>query len=94
MMKTLYWVYILECNNGSYYTGYTNHLIKRYHLHLSGKASKFTRSFKPLRLLQHWVVAHQSTALRLEKHIKSLTRAEKERIISEPGLLEGIIVTD
>lgn len=79
--KVYYWVYMLECDNGSFYTGYTHHLIKRYRLHLSGKACKYTRSFKPLSLLHSWVFEEKSSAMKFEKHVKSLTREEKEHII-------------
>lgn len=82
-----FWVYILECENNRYYTGYTNHLIKRYHCHVSGKASKFTRSFKPIRVAQCWSVAEKSHAMKMERYIKSLTRLEKEKIIDDPFLM-------
>ena len=47
MNEIYYWVYILNCENGAFYTGYTTDLIRRYHEHLEG-SSKYTRSFKPL----------------------------------------------
>lgn len=83
-VKCTYWVYVLECDNGAYYTGYTDHLIKRYRLHVSGKGGKFTRSFKPIRLLQSWVFDNKSSAMRAEKWIKQLTRKEKEHLLCSP----------
>lgn len=83
-----YWVYILLCNNKSYYTGYTTDLEKRYQLHLAGKASKFTRSFKPLKIAQSWHVKNDlSQAMKMECFIKKLTRAQKEEIIQFPDKL-------
>lgn len=77
----MYWVYMLACENGAYYTGYTDHLIRRYHLHVNGKAAKFTRSFKPVGLLASWVFDDKSSAMRFENQLKSLTRKEKESLL-------------
>lgn len=83
-----YWVYILLCENSCYYTGYTINLEKRYAAHLNGTASKYTRSFKPVRIAQSWKIAgEKSLAMKIEKHIKKLSRAEKEKIIKNPNLL-------
>ena len=50
-----YYVYILLCKNGSYYTGYTTDIKRRYKEHLKGTAkSKYTRSFKVKNLAQCW----------------------------------------
>ena len=43
------WVYVLECGDGSYYTGWTNDLAKRVKSHQSGKGGKYTRSRKAKR---------------------------------------------
>lgn len=83
-----YWVYILHCENDSYYTGYTNNLVKRYHSHLNGSGKcKYTRSFKPISIAQCWMVSDKVLAMQLERHIKKLSRTEKERIISSPSML-------
>ena len=76
-----YWVYILLCENGAYYTGYTNDLEARYQQHLSGKGAKYTRSFKPIKIVQSWEVADKSTAMKMEAQLKKLTRKEKEEMI-------------
>lgn len=82
-MNKEYWVYILLCNNGSYYTGYTHNLEQRYQDHLAGKASKYTRSFKPLRIVKFWkMIGDKSLAMKLEAKIKNLSRAEKEKLIA------------
>lgn len=83
-MPKTFWVYILECSNGSYYTGYTVDLTKRYQAHLKGSASKYTRSFKPIRIAQSWKVDDKSTAMKLEKYIKQLSRQEKEKLLFRP----------
>jgi putative endonuclease len=95
MFKKSYWVYILLCSNNTYYTGYTNDLGKRYAAHVAGTASKYTRSFKPIKIAQSWEIeGEKSSAMKIERYIKKLTRREKERIIKSPsslyeGRLEG-----
>lgn len=87
-----YWVYILYCNNNCYYTGYTTDLKKRYAAHLNGTASKYTRSFKPLKIAQCWEVKNKSFAMRFEHAIKELSRQDKEKIIARPDLLYEFIM--
>lgn len=84
-----YWVYILHCNNNSYYTGYTNDLEKRYQSHVDGTGKcKYTRSFKPTSIAQSWKISGSKTqAMRIEALIKRLSRAEKEKLIQNPELL-------
>ncbi len=83
-----YWIYILYCNNNTYYTGYTNDLVKRFEAHVNGTASKYTRSFKPVRMAQCWKInGDKSLAMKIERYIKKLSRIDKERIINEPLLL-------
>lgn len=92
MSKKLYWVYMLHCDNDSYYTGYTTNVSNRYqaHLHGTGKC-KYTRSFKPLGIAQCWQIDTDKTlALKIEHFIKKLSRAEKEQLISRPNLLTKI----
>lgn len=85
-----YWVYILLCENNTLYTGYTNHLEKRFQAHLDGSSKcKFTRSFKPLCILQSWQIQGKSNALKIEKWIKKLSRAKKEALVQKPELLKS-----
>ena len=81
------WIYILECDNGNYYTGYTRDLAKRYQQHLNGKV-KYTRSFKPIRIAQCWQLLDEvGIALKIERFIKRQTRITKESLISSPEKL-------
>lgn len=92
MSKPCYWVYMLECSNGHYYTGYTNNIDKRYAAHLSGTASKYTRAFKPISIAQSWKIENgKSMAMQIEHQIKRLSRAEKERIIKNPDLIYALL---
>ena len=88
MKAESYWVYILLCENDCYYTGYTADLEKRYAAHIDGIASKYTRSFKPIRIAQSWkITGEKSLAMKIEKHIKKLSRIQKEKLIANPNLL-------
>ncbi len=90
-MEKCYWVYILYCDNDTYYTGYTNDLDKRYQSHVNGTGKcKYTRSFKPVHIAQCWkIVGEKSLAMRVEREIKKLTRVEKEEIIFDPTKLSA-----
>lgn len=71
------YVYIIECSDGSLYTGWTVDIEKRLQLHNCGKGAKYTKSRCPvtLRYLEEHPVKHD--ALRREWEIKRLTRAKK-----------------
>ncbi len=88
MKKKVYWVYILYCENGNYYTGYTINLSERYAHHLCGKGSRYTRSFKPVEISQSWkIIGDKSLAMKLEYFIKKLSRIKKEILIQYPHYL-------
>jgi len=75
-------VYVLECADGSYYTGATNDLARRLGAHRAGKASKYTRGRLPVRLactLGAWPT--RGPALKLEARIKAMTRLQKRKLI-------------
>lgn len=86
-----YWVYILKCDNGNYYTGYTSDLVRRYKEHTLGTGKcKYTRSFKPLGIAQSWKIQNKSAAMRIEKSIKKMSKKEKEQLILNPDSLVNI----
>ena len=70
-------VYILECRDGTMYTGITVDLDLRLAVHASGSASKYTRSRLPVRLVYQETHPTRSSALRREAGIKKLSRAGK-----------------
>ena len=87
-MNKSYWVYILLCQNGAYYTGYTTDLSRRFEEHLAGTAKcKYTRSFKPIKIAQSWQVDDSTTAKQLECFIKKLSKIQKEQLILSPELM-------
>lgn len=76
-------VYILECRDGTYYTGYTTDLLHRMEQHECGKGAKYTRGRAPLSLVYQAVFETKREAMQEEYRIKQLTRAQKEKIITE-----------
>lgn len=78
-----HYIYILECGDGSYYTGYTNDLTQRLRKHEEGKGAKYTRGRGPLRLVFKESFSTKQEAMRMEFAVKKLNRSEKERIIKE-----------
>ncbi|HPB80424.1 MAG TPA: GIY-YIG nuclease family protein [Spirochaetota bacterium] len=82
------WIYILECENNTLYTGYTTDIIKRYRSHLAGKV-KYTRGFKPRKIAQCWrLLDTKGTAMKIEHYIKKLDRRGKLELIINPGTLQ------
>jgi putative endonuclease len=73
-------VYLLECGDGSLYTGYTTDLERRIREHRTGDGAKYTRGRTPLEVVHVERYASRSAAMAREHEIKQLTRAEKERI--------------
>ena len=82
-------MYIIECSNGSLYTGYTVDIEKRFDKHVSGKGgAKFTRAFKPQSIEASWkITGERGDAMHVEAYIKSLDKKEKLTIISDPETL-------
>ncbi len=75
-------VYMLECADGSLYTGCTNDLKKRVATHNAGKGARYTRSRLPVKVVWSVRVKDRSAALSREYRVKQLTRAEKLKMIS------------
>jgi putative endonuclease len=73
----MYYVYILECRDGTLYVGSTNDIDKRVSVHNAGKGAKYTRGRIPVALRYSEVFETKGEALKREMAIKSLSRAEK-----------------
>lgn len=76
-------VYIIECSDGTYYTGITNNLQKRFAAHKSGKGAKYTRAKKAVAVRYFEKVSDKSSALKREIAIKKLSRPQKESLIKK-----------
>ena len=76
-------IYLLRCRDGSLYCGITNDLPKRLKAHTAGKASRYTRSRLPVTLAYSEPQKSKSAALTREAAIKSLRKAEKDRLLAK-----------
>jgi len=81
-----YYLYIIECSDGSLYTGWTNNLSKRMEAHNSGKGAKYTRSRRPVLLKYVKKCQGLSEALKMECRIKKLNRGQKEALLRGEGV--------
>lgn len=77
------YTYILECGDGSLYTGWTNDLRKRVKTHNAGQGAKYTRSRLPVRLVYFETFEDKQAAQSREWQIKQLTRAQKLALIDK-----------
>lgn len=76
------YVYIVECRDGSLYTGWTNHLQERIQAHNQGKGAKYTKSRRPVKLVHVECFATKEEAMRREYAIKQLPRRKKQMLIA------------
>ncbi|MFA7255181.1 MAG: GIY-YIG nuclease family protein [Candidatus Omnitrophota bacterium] len=74
-------LYILKCGDGSFYTGITNDLERRFKMHQAGKASRYTRSHGPVEMLYSEKCGDRSSALIRECEVKEWPRTRKEKLI-------------
>lgn len=84
-----FYVYILRCADGTLYTGYTDDPERRARVHNAGKGAKYTRSRLPVELVYREALGDKSAALRREREIKKLSRAQKLALISAQNLETG-----
>lgn len=87
-----FYVYILECSDGTYYTGYTGELKERLKRHNYGLASEYTRARLPVTLVWKKEYRQFKSAFKAEIIIKQLTRLQKEALVGGRQLnkvLEG-----
>jgi len=81
----IWWIYMVECADGTIYTGISNNVSKRILTHNSGKGAKYTRSRLPVTLKWSQSCENRSEASKEEYKIKKLTRKEKLQKIEEYG---------
>jgi putative endonuclease len=84
-------VYVLECGDGSLYTGSTNDLVRRFSSHCKRKAAKYTRGRLPVRLLAWWHPATLGAARACEIKFKRLSRSAKLALL-HGGEVDGCAV--
>lgn len=82
------YTYILECKDGSFYTGWTNNLEKRLKEHNEGRGAKYTKPRRPVVLAYYEAFETKEEAMRREYEIKQMTRKEKEILIQHESPAE------
>ena len=76
-MESKWFVYLLECSDGTLYCGITNNLEKRIRVHNSGKGAKYTKTRVPVKLYYYEELSDKSSASKREWRIKKLSRTQK-----------------
>lgn len=82
-MESGFYTYMLECADGTLYTGWTTDVDKRLAMHNTGKGAKYTRGRLPVKLRRFWTFPSQSEAMRFERWLKQQPRTTKENLLLE-----------
>lgn len=86
MENKKYYVYMLLCNDKTFYTGTSNNVEKRVATHNAGKGAKYTKVRRPVKLMYSEVLANKSEALKREIAIKKLSRQQKITLLKSNGI--------
>lgn len=78
-----FYCYILECADGTYYTGWSTDPSRRTRMHNSGRGARYTRAHLPVRLVYMEAQPDRSSAMKREIAIKKMGRAAKLRLIAQ-----------
>lgn len=81
-MSNSNYTYIVECSDGTLYTGWTTNLDNRIKAHNSKTGAKYTRSRTPVKLVYYEEFVTKEEAMSREYHIKQLTRKQKDELIN------------
>ena len=77
-----YYVYILLCKDGSYYTGYAEDVKRRVERHKKGQGARYTRMHEPEKIVYVEEFDSRSEAMKREREIKSLSHNKKQRLVN------------
>jgi len=77
--------YILECADGTLYTGWTEDLARRVRAHNAGRGARYTRGRRPVRLVYWEAQPSRNAAQRREAALRRLSRAQKQQLIHAFG---------
>lgn len=86
-----WFLYLLECSDGSVYTGIAIDVQARFDQHASGAGARYTRSRKPVQVLASFELADRSGASRAEYWVKRLSPAEKRALAAGLRTLESVL---
>ncbi|MEJ6400735.1 GIY-YIG nuclease family protein [Nicoliella lavandulae] len=85
-MATNYYMYVLECGDGSFYGGFTTDLKRRLEQHQTGRGAKYTRSHLPVKMIYHQSFPSKGDALRAEYAFKHQSRRAKVAFLKKHKL--------
>jgi putative endonuclease len=80
--KTPWSLYILECGDGSLYTGISNNVQKRFACHCKGKGARYTRTHQPVKLMYVEECGPQGMAMSREREVKRFPKKKKLKLIA------------
>jgi len=76
-----YFVYMLLCDDGSYYTGYTSNVLSRFERHKKGHGARYTRMRQPRKIVYLQQFTTRQAAMKRERQIKALSHGEKQDLV-------------
>ena len=79
-MNLAFWVYVLQCADGKYYTGHTDNIERRFSEHQAGGYCDFTSRRRPVKMMWSDYFSTRIEALEAERRIKPWSRAKKEAL--------------
>ena len=83
MSDSFWYVYVLQCSDGSLYCGITTDVDRRFSEHQTGVGAKYTRAKLPVKLLVYWTEDNRSDATKVEIAFKKRTRKKKLQFIEQ-----------
>ena len=86
-----WFLYLLECSDGSVYTGIATDVAARFDKHVSGTGARYTRSRKPVRILASFELADRSSASSAEYWVKRLAPADKRALAAGVLTLQSVL---
>jgi len=86
-----WFLYLIECADGSLYTGIATDVDARFAAHASGKGARYTRTRKPVRVMASFEVPGRSEASRAEYWVKRLPVQQKRALIAGERTLESVL---
>ena len=86
-----YYVYMLKCQDGTFYTGYAKDLDVRLGMHECGKGARYTRVHKPKKLVYKEEFGTRTEAMHREREIKKLGHEEKKRLCQSVTMRRQIL---
>ena len=83
-----FFCYMVECADGTFYTGWSTDPVHREKVHNAGKGAKYTRIRRPVKIIYVEELPDKSSALKRERVIKKFSRKRKEKLIEHPDFSE------